>query len=130
MSLLDKVRRVREAAAAEAAQRAAQTAPPAMHSYDRNDIDDKRPARLATPPAEVPRPCGDSPAMVSLPFGAYPAVPLPEVPTDYLEWAWRGPLERRPALRDAVLEELHRRGYRPDLYDCGWDPFPDDEGQP
>jgi hypothetical protein len=126
MSLLDKVRRVREAAAAELAQRAAQTAPPAVHSYDRNDIDDQRPARVTPLPARKSRPCGPTPASVSLPFGMYPGVPLPEVPTDYLAWAWRGFLERRPDLRDAVLEELHRRGYRPDLYEFGWDPFPDE----
>jgi hypothetical protein len=62
---------------------------------------------------------------VSLPFGTYAAVPLAEVPVGYLLRAWRGFLERRPALRGAVLEELHRRGCRPDLYALHEDPFPD-----
>jgi hypothetical protein len=60
------------------------------------------------------------------PFGKYKAVPLPEVPTGYLLRAWRGFLEGRPALRGAALEELHGRGYRPDLYECADDPFPDE----
>jgi hypothetical protein len=132
MNLLDKARRGREAAAAEAAQRPAQTAPPAVHSYDRNDKDDQRPR--AAPP---PRPC-DAGTVTFFPFGKYRAVPLPKVPEGYLLWALRNVRRLYGDLRAAVYAELgagavavppHCRrppGARHELYDGGRDPFPDE----
>ena len=131
MNLLDKARRAREAAAGEAAQRPTQTAPPAVHRYDRNDIDDQSPP-AAPPAAAVATPT------TFFPFGKHRTVPLPKVPEGYLLWALRNVRRLYGDLRAAVYAELGARavavppncrrppGARHELYDGGRDPFPDE----
>lgn len=50
---------------------------------------------------------------ITLPFGKHKGQPLPEVPTDYLQW-WLATIEKQSAgLKGALVAEVERRGATP-----------------